>query len=58
MSSAELKDFFYFFNNSTSKEPIHSVKAHTWQEAVNIFASLKNLSFHDFLEIFSVEEKV
>jgi len=51
------RKFVYFPINSISKEAIHSTRAYTELEAANVFASLKNLSVHDFLEIYTIEER-
>lgn len=52
----KVQKYIYYPNNSTSKEPIKSVEAYTWGEAVNFFASMKDLSYGDFLAIYTVEK--
>ena len=61
MSSSEnikLEKYVYFSSNSIKKEPIRSTKAYSINEAVEHFASLKNLALSDFLSIYTVEKSV
>jgi hypothetical protein len=60
MSSNEtpkLLNYIYYPSNSTKKEAIKSVKAYTVHEATEYFASVKDLSYGDFLAIYTVIEK-
>lgn len=54
--SCKKKKYAYYANTSFTKETIHSVEAYSELEAINYFASLKNLSISDFLTIYSIKE--
>lgn len=54
----EINTFVFYPSNSTNKEPVRAVKASTWLEAANTFATVKNLSLQDFLDIYTVEEEL
>lgn len=54
--NSKLEKYIFFQNNSSNKEAIKSTLANSLSEAIYHFTVLKDLSFGDFLAIYTVEK--